>query len=51
MANAIAQSKGVPGLRLLEMDHPLGGLTETELAPRFEQVIDQVFTHLENRNQ
>jgi hypothetical protein len=47
MAKAITEAKGLPAMRILEMDHPLGGLTDKELDPRFEQVIGQVFAHLD----
>jgi hypothetical protein len=47
MAEAITEVKGMPGMRIIEMDHPLGGLTEEELEQRFDQVIEQVFSHLE----
>ena len=47
MAKAITAGKGVSELRILEMDHPLGGLSEEELDPRFEQVIGQVFSYLD----
>jgi hypothetical protein len=48
MAKAITEVKGMPGMRIIEMDHPLGGLTEDELGQRFDQVIAQVITHLES---
>ncbi|ODU04266.1 MAG: hypothetical protein ABS81_10985 [Pseudonocardia sp. SCN 72-86] len=47
MAKAITEGKGLPDLRIIEMDHPLGGLTDPEITERFEQVIDTVFRHLE----
>jgi hypothetical protein len=47
MAKAITEGKGLPGMRILEMDHPLGGITEAELEPRFEQVIGQVLAYLD----
>jgi hypothetical protein len=47
MARAITASKGVEGLRIIEMDHPLGGITLEELEPRFQQVIVQVLAYLD----
>jgi hypothetical protein len=47
MAEAITEVKGMPGMRIIEMDHPLGGLTEEELAHRFDQVIGQVLAQLD----
>ena len=47
MARAITEGKGVPGMRIIEMDHPLGGLTESELDPRFAQVIAPVLAYLD----
>ena len=47
MARAITEGKGLPGMRIIEMNHPLGGLTEQELEPRFEQVIGQVLAYLD----
>jgi hypothetical protein len=47
MAKAITEGKGLPGMRILEMDHPLGGIPEAELQPRFEQVIGQVLAYLD----
>jgi hypothetical protein len=46
MAKAITEVKGMPGMRIIEMNHPLGGLTEEELGHRFEQVIGQVLEQL-----
>ena len=50
MAKAIAEGKGMSGLRIIEMDHPLGGLTDPEITQRFQQVIDAVFAHIEGRS-
>ena len=47
MARAITAGKGYGDMRILEMDHPLGGLTEEELDPRFDQVIGQVLAYLD----
>jgi hypothetical protein len=47
MAEAITEVKGMPGIRIIEMDHPLGGLTEEELGDRFDQVIGQVLAQLD----
>ena len=47
MAEAITEVKGMPGIRIVEMDHPLGGLTQEELGHRFDQVIGQVLDHLD----
>ena len=47
MAKAITAAKGLGDMRILEMDHPLGGLTDEELDPRFQQVIGQVVAYLD----
>ena len=51
MAKAITEGKGLEGMRILEMDHPLGGITEEELEPRFQQVIGQVLAYLDGTAQ
>ncbi len=47
MAKAITSGKGLPDMRIIEMDHPLGGLTEDELGPRYDQVIGAVMDYLD----
>jgi hypothetical protein len=51
MAKAITEGMGSPGMRILEMDHPLGGLTPPEVDDRARQVIDHVLRLLEGETE
>lgn len=50
MAQAISEGMGTPGLRILEMDHPLGGLAVPEVETRARQVVDRVLRLLAGKD-
>lgn len=48
MAETILKTKGQPGLRLVEIDHPLGGIGTDELDARVEAAAESAFAFLDD---
>jgi hypothetical protein len=40
MATTIARTKGLPGLRMIEVEHPLGGIEPDELHHRIARATE-----------
>ena len=49
MAETILRTKGAPDLRILEIEHPLGGIDPEALAGRVEVATEQALRHLAPR--
>ena len=47
MAETILKTKGQPDLRLIEIDHPLGGIGTEELDERLVTAIELAFAWLD----
>lgn len=47
MAETILRTKGAPDLRIVEIEHPLGGIGPEALAERVEAAAEQALRHLD----
>ncbi len=47
MAETILKTKGAPELRILEIEHPLGGIDPDDLASRVESAAAQALGYLD----
>lgn len=47
MAETILRTKGAPELRIVEIEHPLGGIGPEALAARVEVAAEQALRHLD----
>jgi len=47
LARANARTLGAPDLPMIEIPHPLGGITPTEVAARVEAALPQLLAFLE----
>lgn len=46
LAREAARSQGLPDARIAAIEHPIGGVAESELDARAEAAIDAVLAHL-----